>query len=47
MGTDSQTKAFVFVLIWAILLLIASAKKDQAGLTKAPIIPVAIENSTK
>jgi len=47
MGTDSQAKAFVFVLIWAILLLISSAKKDQTGLTKTPMIPVAMENSAK
>ena len=47
MGTDSQTKAFVFVLIWVILLLIASAKKDQAGLTKTPVIPIVMEDSAK
>jgi len=47
MGNDSQARAFVFVLVFAVLLLIASAKRDQARQTEPPAVKTVVENSTR
>jgi len=46
MATDSREKAFVYLLIFVVLLLMTSAKKDRAHSIEATTT-VAVETSIK